>query len=76
MENVVENSANNQNDLPTWFTVEEAAVYLRLFDKNGKPNVSYLYKKSCSGLIKPYKLGKFNRYRREDLDALLIQEGK
>ena len=54
-----------------WLTPEEAATYLRLFDKNGNPNISYLYKHASSRLIKPYKLGKFNRYRREDLDTLL-----
>lgn len=54
-----------------WYTPEEAAAYLKLFDKDGKPNVQYLYKKSCAQLIKPYKLGKFNRYHREQLDALM-----
>ena len=56
-----------------WLTLEEAAIYLRLFDKDGNPNVSYLYKHASSRLIKPYKLGKFNRYRREDLDALILK---
>ncbi|MBT4263905.1 MAG: helix-turn-helix domain-containing protein [Deltaproteobacteria bacterium] len=62
-----------QKDESPWLTPEEAATYLRLFDKDGNPNVSYLYKQACGSLLKPYKLGKFNRYRREDLDALLTK---
>ncbi|MBU2643681.1 helix-turn-helix domain-containing protein [bacterium] len=62
-----------QKDKSPWLTPEEAATYLRLFDKDGNPNVSYLYKQTCARLIKTYKLGKFNRYRREDLDALLTK---
>lgn len=68
MEKTIENP---QESTSPWMTIEEAAEYLRLFDKNGKPNVSYLYKQVTYGLLLPYKLGKFNRYRREDLDALL-----
>ncbi len=60
-----------KNETSPWLTPEEAATYLRLFHKTGNPNVSYLYKQTCTRLIKPYKLGKFNRYCREDLDALL-----
>jgi len=59
-----------------WLNPEEAAEYLRLFDKHENPNISYLYKMVSSGLLSPYKLGKFNRYRREDLDALLIRRAQ
>ena len=59
-----------------WLSPEEAAEYLRLFDKSGELNISYLYKLVSSGLLAPYKLGKFNRYRREDLDALLIRRAQ
>ena len=65
--------ANHENISP-WLNVEESARYLKLFSKNGEPNVSYLYKLVSSGLLSPYKLGKFNRFKREDLDALLIRE--
>ena len=65
---------SKQNETP-WMTIEEAAEYLKLFNKQGKLNISYIYKLVSSGLLIPYKLGKFNRYKREDLDALLIKEG-
>ena len=55
-----------------WFTNEEAAIYLKVYNKDGTPNVAYVYRQVCSGLLKAYKLGKFNRYRREDLDALIL----
>ena len=63
---------NNSNNSP-WLTIQESAEYLRLYNKKGELNVSYLYKLVSSGLLTPYKLGKFNRYRREDLDALLTR---
>jgi hypothetical protein len=67
---------NKQNDdikeISPWFTNKEAAIYLKVYNKDGTPNVSYIYKLACSRLLKTYKLGKFNRYRREDLDALLL----
>jgi excisionase family DNA binding protein len=53
-----------------WLTTEESALYLKLYTKEGKPNTSYIYKLVSSGLLKTYKLGKFNRFKREDLDAL------
>jgi hypothetical protein len=60
-------------EVSPWFTNEEAAIYLKVYNEDGTPNVSYLYKKVCSGLLKAYKLGKFNRYRREDLDTLILK---
>lgn len=68
----------SNNPTPTiespWFTIEEAAEYLKLYNKTGTLNISYLYKLVSSGLLVPHKLGKFNRFRREQLDALLTQE--
>ncbi|MBT3751017.1 MAG: helix-turn-helix domain-containing protein [Bacteroidetes bacterium] len=63
----------NTVDVSPWYTSEEAAIYLKVFKKDGTPNVSYVYKQVCFGLLKAYKLGKFNRYRREDLDALILK---
>jgi hypothetical protein len=56
-----------------WYTNEEAAIYLKVYNKDGTPNVSYIYRQVCTGLLKSYKLGKFNRYRREDLDAIILK---
>ncbi len=66
---------NKKSNNSPWLTIHEAAEYLRLYNKNGEHNISYIYKLVSSGLLKPYKLGKFNRYKREDLDTLLIKEG-
>ena len=57
-----------------WMTIEESAKYLKLYNKKGVLNVSYIYKLVSSGLLTPYKLGKFNRFKREDLDTLLTKE--
>jgi len=66
--------SSSSNESP-WLTISEAADYLRLYNKKGDLNISYIYKLVSSGLLIPYKLGKFNRYKREDLDTLLIKEG-
>ena len=58
-----------------WLTVVEAAEYLKLFSKDGSPNAGYIYKLVSSGLLEPYKLGKFNRFKQTDLDALLKKGG-
>lgn len=63
-----------RNESP-WLTVEEAAKYLKLYNKKGELNTAYIYKLVSSGLLAPYKLGKFNRFLREDLDSLLTREG-
>lgn len=62
------------NSKSPWLTVTQAAEYLNLYNKKGELNVSYIYKLVSSGLLVPYKLGKFNRYLRSDLDALLTKE--
>lgn len=67
------NQSSDITEVSPWFTNEEAAIYLKVFKKDGTPNVSYVYKQVCFGLLKAYKLGKFNRYRREDLDALILK---
>ena len=35
-----------------WFTNEEAAIYLKVYNKDGTPNVAYVYRQVCSGLLK------------------------
>ncbi len=68
------NSFDSKIDSP-WLTIQESAEYLKLYNKKGELNISYLYKLVSSGLLTPYKLGKFNRFKREDLDTLLTKEG-
>ncbi|MDX2469629.1 MAG: helix-turn-helix domain-containing protein [SAR324 cluster bacterium] len=65
----------NAELISPWLTIEEAASYLKVYSKDGSPNVGYIYKLVSSGLLTPYKLGKFNRFKQGDLDALLKQGG-
>lgn len=50
----------------TWFTSNEVAEYLRI-------SVSAVHNLTSSGKLPYCKLGSRNRYRREDLDELLLQ---
>ena len=47
-----------------WLTSSEAALYLRVSLSSIK---SMIYR----GLIRPYKLGRRNRFRRDELDLLI-----
>ena len=49
-----------------WLTAKEAASYLKL-------SKSEIYNMCSSGEIRYYKLGRRSRFRREDLDELLLQ---
>jgi excisionase family DNA binding protein len=49
-----------------WLTAVEAADYLRL------PSVAALYQRVARGQIKAFRLGRQMRFRRRDLDALMV----
>lgn len=61
---------NNDSSLKTeyeWLNTVEAAEYLKVTLKS-------LLNMTSSGQLPYYKLGRRNRYRREDLEALLLSE--
>ena len=62
----MENLTKNKQlfEIQIWLTTDEAAQYLRV--SPGALRVM-VYR----GLIKPYKLGRRSRFRREELDKLL-----
>lgn len=49
-----------------WLNTEEAANFLRL-------SVAELRNKSSNGKVPYYKLGRSNRYRKSELEALLLK---
>jgi hypothetical protein len=58
-------------------TVEEAATYLRIVDKDGQPDRARFYQWKRRAKPTCYRLGKdarCMRFRREDLDAVLVVE--
>ena len=58
-------------------TVEEAATYLRILDKDGLPDRARFYQWKRRARPKCYRLGqdaRLVRFRREDLDAVLVVE--
>ena len=56
----------NNKIMQEWLSTEEAAEYL-------KKSVSEIHNLCSAGKIPYYKLGRSNRYRRDDLDQLLLQ---
>jgi excisionase family DNA binding protein len=50
-----------------WMTIDEAAAYLRV----GKTT---MYKLLADGEIKPFKIGRKNLFRPEDLDRFLLEQ--
>lgn len=50
-----------------WFTTEEAAEYLRI-------SPASLRNMTSNGLVPYYKLGKRNRYLKEELKKLLLSQ--
>ena len=54
-----------------WMTTLEAAEYLRIFDKDGKPNADALMKLLVRNACPTHRLGKLVRVRRDVLDGLL-----
>jgi hypothetical protein len=58
-------------------TVDEAAVYLRIVDAEGRPDRPRFYQWKRRAQPTCYRLGKDARcvrFRREDLDAVLVVE--
>ena len=49
-----------------WLTAAEAAEYLRL------PSVDALYQRVARGQVKAFRLGRALRFKRPDLDALMV----
>ena len=60
---------NGNSEKQVWMTTTEAAKYLRVSKWSLLNFVS-------SGRVPYYKLGRSNRYRREDLDNLLLSQRK
>jgi excisionase family DNA binding protein len=56
---------NDQND--EWLTTEEAAAYLKI-------SVGSLRNMTSNGHVPYYKLARRNRYRRDELRDLLLNE--
>ena len=50
-----------------WFTPQEAAEYLRL-------SRSTIYRLTKSGALRVHKVGDARRYKREELDAVAVEE--
>jgi excisionase family DNA binding protein len=59
-------AANQPMRAPEWMTAAEAADYLRL------PSVNALYQRVARGQVKALRLGRQMRFRRRDLDALML----
>ena len=62
-ENPIENQVNQQ-----WLSTKEAADYLRL-----TPNALRI--KVCRGQIRAYKLGTLLRFKKKDLNNILLCNG-
>jgi excisionase family DNA binding protein len=64
---------NSESSLKTeyeeWMTSKEAAVFLRI-------GVQSLLNMVSNGQVRYYKLGRRNRYRRSDLQQLLIANAR
>lgn len=61
---------NNDSSLTIeyeWLNTDEAAVYLKIPLKT-------MYNMTSNGYIPFYKLGRRNRYRKDDLDELLLSK--
>lgn len=55
-----------KNESQEWFTSSEAAVYLRISE-------DYLRNLVSGGRLPYYKFGRRNRYRKSELEQLLLQ---
>ena len=56
-----------QHGRSDWLTAREAADHLRL------PSVAALYQRVARGQIEALRLGRRLRFRRRDLDALMVR---
>lgn len=66
-ENKIVESPELRSDLNQWLTTNEAAEYLRI-------SPASLRNQTSNGKVPYFKFGRLNRYRKSDLDKILLSQ--